>query len=274
VRGYVNRPDLTAERFVPDSFSSDWGGRLYRTGDICRYLEDGNIEYLNRTDHQVKIRGFRIELGEIENVLLSQGGVREAVALAREDRPGDRRLVAYVVAENKSNNSTLDGATLRDRIRNRLPEYMVPSLIVMLDRLPLTSNGKIDRDALPNPEAHALQNMIAEPRNPVEQVLAGIWGELLGYETVDIYQDFFSLGGHSLLATQAISYVRETFQVEVPLLAMFQAPSVAAFAELILKDAETRTQIENVAHLMVSLSDLSDEELEERLRNVDGNTNG
>ena len=213
----------------------------------------------------MKLRGFRIELGEIENILLLQDTVREAVVVAREDSPGDKRLVAYVVNEG----ADTDTGALLERLRDKLPEYMVPYTIVSLARLPLTSHGKIDRDALPAPIMNTIQDTIDGPMSAVEQVLAGIWGKLLGYEQIGIHQDFFALGGHSLLATQAISYVRETFQVEVPLLALFQAPSVAAFAELILRDPATRDQIESVAKLLGSLSELSEDELEERLRKLD-----
>jgi amino acid adenylation domain-containing protein len=219
-RGYLNRPELTAERFVDDPFAP---GRLYRTGDRVRWMADGTLEYLGRLDEQVKIRGFRIELGEIEAALRQASGVRDCAVVVREDEPGDRRLVAYVVGE-------AEAEALRDRLRRSLPEYMLPAAFVFLDALPLTSNGKLDRKALPVPGYAADADRYVAPRTPVEEVLAGIWAEVLRLERVGVEESFFDLGGHSLLATRLVSRVREVFGVEVPLRALFEGPTVAELA--------------------------------------------
>ncbi len=232
-RGYVGRPDLTAEKFIPDPFGNAPGARLYRTGDLARYLPDGNIEYLGRDDHQVKVRGFRIELGEIEAVLGQHPAVLATVVLAQADRPGEQRLVAYVVATNKTSRPTAD--QLRGFLHERLPEYMVPPLFVQLDTLPLTANGKVDRRALLSVEvAHAeLADTFVASRTPTEELLAEIWGAVLGVERVGIHDNFFLLGGHSLLATQVVSRIREAFKLELPLRRLFEAPTVAGLAESI-----------------------------------------
>jgi amino acid adenylation domain-containing protein len=219
-RGYLNRPELTAERFVDDPFAP---GRLYRTGDQVRWMADGTLEYLGRLDEQVKIRGFRIELGEIEARLAEYAGVREAVVLVREDEPGEKRLVAYVVG-------SVETDALRGHLRDGLPEYMVPAAFVVLDALPLTANGKLDRKALPAPELASAEETYVAPRTPVEEVLAGIWAEMLRLERVGVEESFFELGGHSLLATRVISRVREVFGVELPLRALFEGPTVAELA--------------------------------------------
>ncbi len=225
-RGYLGRAELTAEKFVPDALSGDRGVRLYRTGDRARWTLAGEVEYLGRMDFQVKVRGFRIELGEIEAALLGHAGVREAVVLAREDAPGDRRIVAYVVPGGEV---APESAELRTQLGKRLPEYMIPSAFVVLDALPLTPNGKMDRRALPAPEFAAVDGYVA-PRTPVEEVVAGIWAEVLRLERVGAEEGFFELGGHSLLATQVVSRARQAFGVEVPLRALFEAPTVAALA--------------------------------------------
>ncbi|HVR95695.1 MAG TPA: non-ribosomal peptide synthase/polyketide synthase, partial [Thermoanaerobaculia bacterium] len=217
-RGYVERPDLTAERFLPDPLAGAPGERVYRTGDLARWREDGAIEFLGRTDHQVKIRGFRIELGEIEAVLLTLPAVREAVVLAR-----DRRLVAYVVGDSMAD-------ALRQGLCEQLPESMVPAAFVLLPALPLTSSGKVDRKALPAPEWRN-EESYAAPRTQVEEILADLWAELLGLDRVGVHDHFFALGGHSLLATQVVSRVRQVLGVEVPLRSLFEAPTVAGLAE-------------------------------------------
>ncbi len=229
-RGYLNRLDLTAERFIADPFSREPGALLYRTGDLARYLPDGAIEFLGRIDHQVKIRGFRIELGEIEMVLGEYPAVREAIVLAREDEPEDKRLVAYVVPDEEHPPSA---GELHAFLQQKLPAYMVPSAFVMLDALPLTPNGKVDRGALPLADGSHVEihRKYIAPRTPVEEMLCAIWSQVLGIERVGIYDNFFELGGHSLLATQAISRVRKAFQVEVPLRDLFETATVAGLAE-------------------------------------------
>ena len=228
-RGYLNRPELTAEKFIPDPFSAEPGARMYKTGDLARYLPDGNIEFLGRGDHQVKIRGFRIELGEIEAALGQHPAVREAVVLAREDAPGEKRLVAYVVADSPPPMSCAAFS------KTSCPSHMVPAVFVLLDALPLMSNGKIDRRALPAPDRTRpeLDKAFVAPRTPTEELLAEIWAQLLDIERVGIHDNFFDLGGHSLLATQVVSRMREAFQVEIPLRRLFEVPTVAGLAESI-----------------------------------------
>jgi amino acid adenylation domain-containing protein/FkbH-like protein len=227
-RGYLNRPQMTAERFVAHPFKM--GARIYKTGDLARWRPDGNLEFLGRSDHQVKIRGFRIELGEIEVVLKKYPAVQEVVVVAREDKPGDKRLVAYVVV-HKGQTATSDD--LRNAVRQSLPEYMTPSAFVLLDALPLTPNGKVDRKALPAPDQERSGSgaEFVAPRTPVEEQLAGIWREVLGVPQVGIHDSFFDLGGHSLLAVQAISRIREIFAIELPLLSLFDASTIASLAE-------------------------------------------
>jgi amino acid adenylation domain-containing protein len=222
-RGYLNRPAETAARFVPDPFSPVPGARLYRTGDRVRMRAGGALEFVGRADQQVKVRGHRVEPGEVEAALLALGA-RDAVAIAREDVPGDRRLVAYVVPPE----GEMDPAALRIALRERLPEPMVPSAVVVLERLPLTANGKVDRRALPAPEVRG--DADARPRTPAEEVLAAIWARVLGAARVGIHDSFFDLGGHSLLATQVVSRIRAAFGVELPLRALFEAPTVEALA--------------------------------------------
>ncbi|HEY0782269.1 MAG TPA: condensation domain-containing protein, partial [Thermoanaerobaculia bacterium] len=232
-RGYLGRPELTAEKFVPCPFasaSSGSGERMYRTGDLVRYRTDGEIEFLGRIDHQVKVRGYRIELGEIEAALLACPGVREAVVVVREEASGDRRLVAYCGGAEGEENADL----IRGHLAARLPAPMLPSAIVLLPALPLTKNGKIDRKALPAPAAAAAaSDPGAVPLGPIEELLAGLWCELLGLPAVGTHDSFFQLGGHSLLATLLLSRVRDAFGVELPLAAVFAAPTVASLARRI-----------------------------------------
>jgi amino acid adenylation domain-containing protein len=228
-RGYLRRPDITAARFVPHPFSTVAGARLYQTGDLVRYLPDGNLQYLGRNDQQVKIRGFRIELGEIEAVLETLAGVREAIVLTQPDAEGGLRLVAYVVRE-ETQASTAE--YLRGSLRERLPEYMIPQMFVWLEQLPLTPNGKVDRRALPTPrmeDAVGPRAFIA-PRTEVERALAAIWSEVLRVELVGIEDNFFELGGHSLLAAQVVSRVREEMSVDVPLRLLFEQPTITLLA--------------------------------------------
>jgi amino acid adenylation domain-containing protein/non-ribosomal peptide synthase protein (TIGR01720 family) len=231
-RGYLNRTELTEERFLASPFADAPYDRLYKTGDLCRWLADGSLEYLGRLDFQVKIRGNRIELGEIEAVLSEHAALREAVVLAREARTGEKRLVAYVVPHNQVAPSVDE---LRNHLQSRLPEYMVPSAFVVLESFPLSPNGKVDRKALPEPSSSRpdLEKQYVAPRTPLEQTLADIWRELLGIDSVGIHDNFFDLGGHSLLATQLASRVRHALQAEVPLRELFEHPTVARLAAAI-----------------------------------------
>ncbi|GAB2875219.1 hypothetical protein GCM10027277_50670 [Pseudoduganella ginsengisoli] len=229
-RGYLRRPELTAERFVADHFSGKPGARLYKTGDVGRWLADGTLAYLGRNDFQVKVRGFRIELGEIESKLAACAGVREAVVIAREDQPGDQRLVAYVVMRD---GCTLDAAALRSALAASLAEFMIPSAYVALPSFPLTPNGKLDRKALPAPDSSAVASAAYDaPQGAVEESLAAIWQELLELDQVGRNDHFFDLGGHSLLAVQLLSHVREELGVELGLRDLFTHPTLAAFAAL------------------------------------------
>ncbi|QSQ25805.1 non-ribosomal peptide synthase/polyketide synthase [Pyxidicoccus parkwayensis] len=237
-RGYLGQPALSAERFVPDPFSGAAGARMYRTGDRARWLADGTLEYLGRIDQQVKLRGFRIELGEVESALAQHPSVREAVAAVREDAPGERRLVAYVVADE---GDSLDVASLRQALKQRLPEHMVPAAFAVLPALPLTPNGKVDRKALPAPEGartSATREYVA-PRIPLEEQLAALWAELLHVERVGVHDDFFELGGHSLLATQLVARLRDSLGVELPLRVFFEAPTLEALASRVEQAARS-----------------------------------
>ncbi|MGB7947228.1 MAG: phosphopantetheine-binding protein, partial [Candidatus Binatia bacterium] len=250
-RAYLNRPELTAERFLANPFSKT--GKLYKTGDLVRRLSNGDIEYLGRADDQLKIRGFRIEPGEIETVLLQHPGVREAVVLARQDvergefgvqgsKLPEKRLVAYVVARQEE----VSTHELRSFVKAKLPGYMVPSAFVSLDKLPLTGNGKIDRAALPVPDQSRpeLEEVYIAPRTPVEDIIAGIWAEVLQLGKVGVRDDFFDLGGHSLLATQIVSRMRDAFQVELPVRVLFEKPTIEELAlrieEAVLEEIESR----------------------------------
>jgi amino acid adenylation domain-containing protein len=258
-RGYLNRPALTAERFVPDPFSRVPGARLYKTGDLARFHVDGEIEFIGRVDQQVKLRGFRIELGEIETVLGQHPGVREAVVVARDDASGGKRLIAYVVAREEPPPATSE---LRDYLKRKVPEYMVPAFFVVLEALPFTATGKVDRNALPEPEQARpeLNQAYVAPRTAVEEVLCGVFSEVLQIEPVGVRDSFFDLGGHSLLATQVSSRVRIALQVELPLRGFFEAPTVERLAATILNDQQDRERVERTAELLLKLSTLSDED--------------
>jgi amino acid adenylation domain-containing protein/non-ribosomal peptide synthase protein (TIGR01720 family) len=229
-RGYLHRPALTAEKFVPDAFGREPGARLYKTGDLARYAPDGQIEFLGRLDHQVKIRGFRVELGEIEAVLSTHPAVRECVVTARTEANGNKRLAAYVVL--REDGGAPAQSELRTVIKERLPEYMVPSAFVVLEALPLTPSGKVNRRALPapTPARRDLEDIAARPRTPVEELLSGIIAQVLQVERVGRDDNFFDLGGHSLLATQVISRLREALGVELPLRSLFESPTVGDLA--------------------------------------------
>jgi amino acid adenylation domain-containing protein len=267
-RGYLNRPELTAEKFIPNPFSDKPGSRLYRTGDLGRYLPDGTIEFLGRTDHQVKIRGFRVELGEIEAVLSQHQGVKEVAVVAREDTPEDKRLVAYV---GPSQNSCPTPYELRSFLKQKLPEQMVPSAFVILDALPLTPNGKINRKALPAPDQNRpeFEQSFVVPRTPVEKLLAEIWAEVLKVERVGIHDNFFDLGGHSVLATQVVSRLREAFHVDVLLRALFEAPTIAELALRIEPSTSEGSELEDLARNLAEVESLSEEEIERQLAKED-----
>ncbi|MEH1937183.1 MAG: amino acid adenylation domain-containing protein [Nostoc sp.] len=245
-RGYLNRPELTKEKFIPNPFEKAEGSRLYKTGDLARFLPDGNIEFIGRVDHQVKIRGFRVELGEIEALLSQHSDVRQAVVIAREDIPGDQRLVAYIVPNQKLDASA---TTLKRFLQEKLPYYMVPAVFVILDSLPLTPNGKVDRRHLPACDRTRpdLEETFVTPRNPIEQTLAVIWGQLLALEQIGVNDNFFYLGGHSLIATQILSRVREVFQVELSFNHIFENPTIASLAQLIEQHSQLEQQLQRPA---------------------------
>jgi amino acid adenylation domain-containing protein len=245
-REYLKHPELTAEKFVPHAFSDEPGARLYRTGDLVRYLRDGNIEFLGRMDQQVKIRGFRIELGEIEAVLNEHAAVRESLVIVRDDAAGEKRLVAYVVADTDTIVNEL-----RSWLRERLPAFFVPAFFIVLDTLPLTANGKVDRRALPAPEQNAslIEDLVA-PRTPEEEKIAEIWSDVLDIKPIGIETNFFDLGGHSLLATRVVTRIRETFGINLPLRAMFDSPTIAGVA----------AQVADVANIVEKLSLLSEDD--------------
>lgn len=234
-RGYFNRPELTQKKFVPDPFSGQSGARLYKSGDLARYRQDGTLEYLGRVDDQVKVRGYRIELGEIEAALAAHPKVKSCTILALEETPGNKQLVAYAVPQA---NQSLVADDLKEFLKRSLPEYMVPAQFVFLDSFPLTQNGKIDRKALPAP-SHANVSAAHEfvaPRNETEKKVAAMWVELLKVDKIGIHDDFFDLGGHSLMAIKALSRIREEFDVDLPLATLLQAPTVAQLAALLHKE--------------------------------------
>ena len=230
-RGYHNRPELTAEKFIPNPFRSEPWAQLYKTGDLARYLTNGTIEYLGRMDFQVKIRGFRIELGEIESVLAGLPGVSEAVVIAREDVPGDKQLVAYLMVKQ---GEPPKHPELYGLLREKLPEYMVPSAFVTLDRFPLTPNGKVDRKALPAPQQRKIDiEKYVAPTTHTEQVLCQIWCKRLNLERVGTQDNFFEVGGYSLMAVQVVGEINAAFKVHFTILTFFQNPTVKQLARLV-----------------------------------------
>lgn len=234
-RGYLNRPELTAERFVPDPFGHKPGSRLYRTGDQGRYRPDGTIEFLGRTDHQVKLRGFRVEPGEIEAQLASHPSIREAAVVAREDSPGDVRLVAYVVADEGT--ASIPGE-LRVFLKEKLPDFMVPASFVFMNALPLTPNGKLDRRGLPHPDRLTAESEVAgsAPQTELERAIAAIWQEMLHLERVSVHDNFFDLGGNSLLMTRVHGKLKELGLKELSMVALFQFPTISALAGFLAQE--------------------------------------
>jgi amino acid adenylation domain-containing protein len=232
-RGYLKRPEQTAERFIPDRFSEEGGKRLYRTGDLVRHMSDGKVEYIGRVDNQVKVRGYRIELGEIEEVIRRGEGVKEAVVVAREEEEGDKRLVAYIVADQYS--APPSASELREYLEDKLPDYMIPSAFVALESLPLTPNKKLDVRALPSPEHSraVLKEAYAAPRNSTEEKLTEIWAEVLRVDHIGVHDDFFKLGGHSLLAIQMFAKVRRMFGVDLLLSSFLNRPTIAGLTSLL-----------------------------------------
>jgi acyl carrier protein len=239
---------------------------LYVTGDIARYLAGGKIEFVGRPDQQVKLRGHRIELGEIEATLERHPAIRQSAVLLQKDSRGDHRLVAYVVSRE---NGSFNPAKMRDFLKGHLPEYMIPAVWVKLDDMPLTPNGKIHRQGLPAAAQGKLvdERTLAPPRTPVEQVLVDIWAEVLDVDAVGIHDNFFKIGGHSLLVAQLLSRLRESFQIELPLRAFFEAPTVAELAEVMTSKPEQRVRIQRIAELMISIANYSDDEVEAMLGN-------
>ncbi len=267
-RGYLNRAELTGQRFIPDPFSGV-PQPMYRSGDLARRTWNGELEYLGRIDQQVKIRGFRVELGEIESVLNSHPGVRESAVVADTTPSGDARLVAYIVPQG----AIPDRDDLRRHSLCRLPEYMVPAVFMSLEKLPLTSNGKIDRRALPAPKRDVTgSRVVVAPTSPTQTLLVQIWQELLGCQGIGIEDNFFHLGGHSLLATQVISRIAAALDIEVPVSALFEAPTVAELSRVVeqakregaAQARAPRTEF-NPAHaeqLLAQLDELTDLEVE------------
>jgi hypothetical protein len=259
-RGYLDRPELTAARFLKDPFSSDPQARMYKTGDLGRWRADGNIEYLGRNDDQVKIRGYRIELGEIESQLVRHAQVKEAVVIAREDVPGEKRLVAYVTVTDEAGPGSEE---LRSHLKGMLPEYMVPSAFVKLPALPLTPSGKVDRKGLLLMDAgnQDTGTTFIPPSTAAESVIVGIWAALLRRERVGIHDNFFEIGGHSLLSMQFASRVKDIFQVSLPIKQIFENPTVAGVAEDLAVLCGGRDYVEEIAAVYLSMVALSDEEV-------------
>jgi len=237
-RGYLNQPELTEEKFIEHSFNGETASRLYKTGDRARYLTDGTIEFLGRLDDQVKIRGYRIEPGEIEAALAPHRAVKSAVVMVRQIAPTDKRLVVYVVLHEKA---TVKSTELRAYLKDKLPDYMVPTAFVLMDALPLTPNGKLDRARLPVPELADRGEHVA-PRTPVEERLAKIWADLLRLDQVGANDNFFDLGGHSLLATRLASKIKGAFGIELALRTVFERPTLADLSSHIEEIGSNKNQ--------------------------------
>jgi hypothetical protein len=274
--GYHNLPALTAESFIPNPIPGAASARLYKTGDLVRYRSDGMLDYLGRVDAQIKIRGFRIEPGEIEAVLAEHEDISDAIVTVATRGGESDRLVAYVVPrQNPALNGNGTGqsarqeltSALRTHLRAHLPDYMVPATFVVLPQLPQTPNGKVDRRALPSPEMAQSEHdkVYAAPKSSLEEVLTGIWSEVLDVDGVGVDDNFFEIGGHSLLAARLISRVRDRLRVEVPLHTLFRSPTPAQFAASLLASAANPAVVEKMAKLVASLSSLSDDEVKQIL---------
>jgi amino acid adenylation domain-containing protein len=260
-RGYLDRPDSTAERFIPDPFGDERGARLYKTGDLARFRPDGSLEYLGRIDQQVKIRGFRVEPGEVEAALSQHSGVRQVAVVANRQETGDQRLVAHVVGGPGAAPSI---GELRSFLSAKLPDYLVPAFFIFHDALPLSRNGKVDRRALPAPDSARpqLEQTFVVPDTPIQRVLAGIWSEVLAVEKLGIHDNFFELGGDSILALRVIAQVRALFQVEVPVRVLFDEKTIAGMAGALGRDTNEGAELEQIAELALSVSQLSEAEVE------------
>lgn len=280
-RGYNNQPGLTAERFVPNPFTEvpsneiSGGGRLYYTGDRARYLPDGRIQFLGRNDHQIKIRGYRVELGEIEVTLQDMPPVRQCVCTLYEAPTGEKQLLAYIT-EDKEANSTIDTQAVKAFLKTRLPPYMLPASIILLDTLPLMPNGKIDRQALPLPSqiaAREKSQTFVAPRTPIEAALVIIWARVLGHPQIGVTHNFFELGGDSILSIRLISLLRQTFRLDLPIRALFEAPTVATFAQTILAYEQKPGQVQRVAQLLQQVETMPEEAVNEALLKRKKNNN-
>ncbi|AUT02778.1 non-ribosomal peptide synthetase [Nostoc sp. CENA543] len=260
-RGYLNQPKLTSEKFIPNPFLP--GDTLYKTGDLVRHLPDGNLEFIGRIDTQVKIRGFRIELAEIEAILIQHPDIQQVVVMAREDEPGKKLLVAYLVVED----NTPTPKSLRDFLKEKLPDYMIPTAFVFLEALPLTSNSKVNRRALPIPDytQRNLEIDFIAPSTPIEKELATIWTEVLKLQQVGIHDNFFELGGHSLLATQAISRLREVFNLDFPLRYLFDNPTIAELAQKVMEQQIEQAENDDLARILAEVDQLSEDEVTQQL---------
>jgi acyl carrier protein len=258
-RGYIRRPELTAEKFVPHPYSRNAGARLYRTGDLVRYREDGNIEFLKRMDQQVKVRGFRVELGEIESTLNQYRAVMESIVVDRKDSSGDIRLIAYFVPEVGVEPTSLELLTF---LQEKLPSYMLPSAFIAIKEIPLTPNGKVDRRALPAPEQIEVSTAgFIAPRTEMEQLVAEIWCEILGITQVGADSNFFDLGGHSLLATRVMNRIRERCGVELPLRVLFEFPTVVSLAAKLDDARPKETELSRILDILVNMENISEEEV-------------
>jgi acyl carrier protein len=258
-RGYLSRPDLTGEKFLPDPFSHSRGARMYRTGDMVKHRADGNLEFLGRSDNQLKIRGFRVELGEIEACLLRHPSIAEAIVVPVNQQTAAVQLVGYIVpAAGEAPEH------LKDFLRKTLPEYMIPSQFLLLDQLPLTPTGKVDRLGLPTPERtrQNLEQEFVPPRSPLEEQIAQIWGQVLQIPNPGIHDNFFELGGHSLMATQLISRLRSEFSIEIPVRVLFEEPTIARLSLKVVQSQAARASEEHIATLLGDLERLSEAEIE------------